>query len=108
VDTRGLPEPLQPHGVQSFVLTGSCDIPSTARAVAVNVTAVDPGAAGHIQIWPSDLEGTETSVVHFVAGQNRANNAILTLPADGSGSVSVLAATDETMHLVIDVAGYFE
>ena len=108
VDTRNTDEPLQPHGAQGFHLTGSCDVPSTAKAVAINVTAVEPGAAGHIQVWPADLEGTETSLIHFAAGQTRANNALLTLPLDGSGAVNVLAVTDAPVHLVVDVVGYFE
>lgn len=108
VDTRDTGEPLQPHAAQGFHLTGSCDVPSTAKALAVNVTAVEPGAAGFIQVWPADVEGTETSLIHFAAGQTRANNAILTLPFDSTGAVSVLAATDAPVHLIIDVTGYFE
>lgn len=108
VDTRDTDVPLQPHELQVFALTGSCEVPSTARSLAVNVTAVEPGAAGYIQVWPSDVKNTETTLVHFGAGQTRANNAILTLPLGGSGAVNVLATTDAPVHLVIDVVGYFE
>ncbi len=107
-DTRITGEPLQPETQQIFAVTGSCGIPATAKAAAVNVTAVQAGAAGHIRIWPADVEGTETSLLNFEAGQTRANNALLTLPSDGSGDVNVLAITDAPLHFVIDVVGYFE
>lgn len=107
VDTR-LGEPLQPQGPQPFALTGSCGVPAGARAVAVNVTAVQPPSEGFLRAWPADVEGTDTSLVHFAAGRTRANNAVLTLAMDGSGVVYVQAVTDDPMHLVIDVTGYFE
>lgn len=108
VDTRNTAEPLQPSGLRVFALTGSCGIPAQARALVVNVTGVQPGAAGSIQVWPAGMETTETSVLHFAAGRTRANNAVLPLPADGSGTVNALAVTDAPVHLVIDVTGYFE
>lgn len=108
VDTRDTGEPLQPDTPQVFALTGSCGIPATAKAVAVNATAVQAGAAGYIQIWPTDVEGTASSLLTFRAGQTRANNALLTLPSDGSGTVSVLAATDAPLHFIIDAVGYFD
>lgn len=108
VDTRNTGEPLQPHSLQTFGLTGSCDIPPTAKAVALNVVAVQTAAAGYIQMWPTDVEGTETTLLHFAADQTRANNSVMTLPMDGSGFVNVLATTDAPLHLVIDVTGYFD
>jgi hypothetical protein len=108
VDTRNTDEPLQPDTLQVFALTGSCGIPATAKAAAVNVTAVQTGAAGHIRIWPTDVEGTDASLLNFAAGQTRANNALLALPSDSSGGVNVLATTDAPLHFLIDVVGYFE
>lgn len=107
VDTR-MSEPLQPHGPQAFALTGSCGVPAQAKALAVNVTAVQPTSEGFIQAWPADVEGTETGLLYFAAGRNRANNAILPLPLDGSGVMYLRAVTDDPVHLIVDVTGYFE
>jgi hypothetical protein len=38
----------------------------------------------------------------------RANNAIVTLAADGTGRIAVLNASTGTVHLLVDVSGYFE
>lgn len=107
VDTR-MGEPLPPLGPQAFVLTGSCGVPAEAKAVAVNVTALQPPSAGFLRVWPADVEVTDTGLVYFAAGLNRANNAILPLPMDGSGVVYVQAVTDDPMNLILDVTGYFE
>jgi ABC-type cobalamin transport system ATPase subunit len=50
-----------------------------------------------------------TRVINFSAGQTRANNAILTVATDGSGTVTFLAslAGGGTVHLIVDVNGYF-
>lgn len=107
-DTRQTDDPLQPAAERTFALTGSCGIPANAKALAVNLTAVQAAAAGYIQAWPADEEGTATSLLNFAAGQTRANSAVLPLAVDGSGAVKVLAATAAPLHMIIDVTGYFE
>lgn len=108
VDTRDEGFPLQPGDERIFDLTGSCGIPATARAVVANVTVTETASTGHVRLWPADEVGTDTGLVHFTAGRTRANNAILTLPTDGSGEIKVLADTAGPAHFVIDVAGYFD
>jgi hypothetical protein len=51
-----------------------------------------------------------TSSINFSAGGTRANNAITTLAADGSGNLVAFAfATGNgSVHLILDVNGYFE
>jgi len=61
-----------------------------------------PAAAGADQATPP------TSVINFTAGQTRANNATVMLPADSSGSVSVVDVSTGTVHLILDVSGYFQ
>jgi uncharacterized repeat protein (TIGR01451 family) len=98
-------------GVPRLVpVTGLCGIPATAKAVSLNVTAVAPTGAGYVSLWPADLAQPLASVVNFAAGTTRANNTILTLSTDGGGSLLALAAVGGagTVHLVVDVNGYFQ
>jgi len=51
-----------------------------------------------------------TSVISFSTGQTRANNAIVGLATDGVGDIAAQALIGGagTVHLVLDVSGYFE
>lgn len=46
----------------------------------------------------------------FGQGQTRANNAILPLAANGSGTLAItpFVAGNGTVHVIVDVVGYFE
>lgn len=91
-----------------FPLVDSCGVSATAIALAVNVTIVGPTAAGFLQLFNSDEVGTATSTINFRAGATRANNAVVRL--SNSGNLTALAAVPpaQSVHLVIDVVGWFE
>lgn len=84
-----------------------CGIPGTARALALTVTAVTPNGDGDVAVYPVGA-GPLPQVVHFVGGRTRAGNTVAPLADDGSG-LAVLAtiAGGGTVHLVLDVTGYF-
>ncbi|MES1244618.1 MAG: M12 family metallopeptidase [Acidobacteriota bacterium] len=91
-------------------VTGLCGVPATAKAVTLNVTAVSATANGNVTLWPANLASPSTSVVNFSAGATRANNAILALSTDGQGALAARAsvAGSGSVHLLVDVTGYFE
>jgi hypothetical protein len=111
LDTRLAPGiPLNGGVVTQFTIGGACGVPTSAKAVAVNITAVIPTSAGHLTIWPGHEVKPLSSVLNFTAGQTRANNSIMTLTSNGSGTISAEASLvgGGTVHLVLDVTGYFE
>jgi hypothetical protein len=89
------------------IIGGSCGVPATAQAVAVNVTVTRGATPGHIRLAPGNGL-TDTSAVNFSAGQTRANNGIILLATDGTGSVSATNGSSGALHLILDVSGYFE
>lgn len=106
-DTRGTTA-MTSGETRVFNVAGTCGVPSTAKAVSVNMTVV-PTAAGYINLFPGNLAQPGTSSISFVAGKNRANNAVLTLAPDGAGTVQGFASMPGgTVHLILDVSGYFE
>ncbi|HEX6863518.1 MAG TPA: pre-peptidase C-terminal domain-containing protein, partial [Thermoanaerobaculia bacterium] len=109
VDTRPGP-PLASGIPRTFPIAGTCDVPASARAVAVNVTAVSPSGLGYVAVWPANLAQPLASVVSFPAGWTRASNAILRLATDGTGNLAAQSsvAGGGTVHLVVDVTGYFD
>jgi hypothetical protein len=90
-----------------FTLAGHCGIPAGAVAVAMNVTAVNAGGGGYVTLFPGDQAVPGTSSINFIAGQNRANNAVIKLSNSGTlGVWSVVGGTGQ-VDFIIDVVGYF-
>lgn len=99
--------PLPGYGTVQLPILGDCGIPPEARALAANYTVI-PSVAGHLKAFPADL-GTEpaATVVSFRAGAARANNGLLRLGADEYGSVKLVNSSGGSLHVIIDVVGYF-
>jgi hypothetical protein len=116
LDTRlapgmyGGPAVLPGHRV--LVATDQCGIPAAAKALMVNITAIDPGATGHLRVFPGNLPGNAgpgaATTVSFSAGITRANNAAVMLSSSGSGAFGVANTTGVPVHVAIDVYGYFQ
>ena len=113
-DTRDPPGPLGGPALvaglpRSFPVAGVCGVPVTAKAVAVNVTAVGPTAAGFLTLYPAGGSPPSASTLNFRAGIVRANNAVTRV--GGGGQIAVVygvASGPATTHFVLDVSGYFE
>jgi len=100
---------LQPSSVRDFSLTGSCGIPAGAKALSVNVTVVPGAPQGYLRLYPGDLAVVPfVSTINWFAGHTRANNAIVAVAGDGSGTIAVRADSTGSVHFILDVNGYFE
>jgi len=111
-DTRRPPGPLggpslAPGGERVLAPAGACGIPAAAQGLSVNVTVV-AGGAGHLTLFPANGSNPGSSSINFSGGQVRANNAILRLATDGTGSVTVFNGSAGPNHLIVDVNGYFQ
>jgi glucose/arabinose dehydrogenase len=110
VDTRS-GAPLASGVERLFTLVGgACGVPATARGLALNVTVTGPTGMGHLTLSPGNLPAPSTSTLNFIAGRTRANNAVVALSTDGIGRMKALASVSGggTVHVIIDVSGYFE
>jgi len=75
-----------------------------AAAVFVNVTAVDPAAAGYLTAWPCDSPRPATSTLNFSPAQSAvANGAVL---RTGPGGLCVWNST--AVNVIVDLVGVFE
>jgi hypothetical protein len=116
VDTRNPTGPLGGPSLvavttRSFPITGTCGIPSTAKAVVFNVTIVAPTGSGNLRIWPYNTTMPLVSTINFDAGEPAmANGAFAPLTTDPTANVSVYLQTGSGNHadLVLDVTGYFQ
>jgi len=118
LDTRGANAPLggpalSPGVPRVFpVVASACGIPTTAKALSVNVTAVNAPGNGSINLYPGDGPSiTNTVTVNFSpARATIADNAHVLLSRDGLGTIAALASIPGggQVHLIIDVNGYYQ
>jgi hypothetical protein len=114
VDTRDVGAPiggpvLDGQQTRTFAVTGSCGIPATARALSVNVAVTQPTSGGNVRLFPEGQAVPTVSTINYSAGQTRANNAVVVLNgANGSLSAFVGQPLATSVHLILDVNGYFE
>src|SRR5215207_17221 len=91
-----------PAGYVLTVPLAGTAVPNEARGIAVNITVTEPDEAGYVTAYPCGTAPPLISQVNFLPGENRANQAMVGL---GGGALCVFTFT--SLHLVIDVAGWF-
>ena len=79
---------------------------SDVSAVAINLVAVDTGAAGHLTVYPGGSAKPNASTLNFVGSQTIANMAIVKVGSDGA----IMIANDSSSptNVVVDVVGWFD
>ena len=104
-DTRDNNEPIRGGTSRNFPLPqlGGCNIPNTATAYSLNVTAVPEGPLNYLTIWPVGVDQPLVSTLNSFDARTKANAAIV--PAGFDGAVSVYVTN--TTHLILDINGYF-
>jgi hypothetical protein len=63
---------------------------------------------GFLVLFPGSTAAPGTSTINFTAGATRANNAVLPLGADGTLGVTPFVSGNGTVHVILDVTGYFQ
>jgi Tol biopolymer transport system component len=91
---------------RSFTAAGRCGIPSSARAVSLNVTVTQPTASGDLRLFSGGAAPLASSI-NYGAGQTRANNAVVFLGPGGTFSLRSDQPTGAA-QVILDVNGYFE
>lgn len=113
VDTRGNGAPIQGGALISGVsralpLAGQCGIPLTATAVSLNVTVIQATGSGSVTLYPWDQGAPGTSTINFPGSLARANNGLFALSSDGTLGALATIGGGGSVHLVLDINGYFE
>jgi hypothetical protein len=109
-----LPNP----GPHDFRIQGNCGVPNGAQAVTINATVVTPSTGGDLRLYPVGAPLVNVATLAYPGGDPAlANGAIVPL-----GPVSLSTDKDlrtligmgcspapcGTIHLIVDVTGYFE
>ncbi len=101
--------PIPANTTYQLRITGRASIPTSATAVALNITATQPNAPGHLTVYPCTSTSTPpptASNLNYTTGQTIANAVITSLGTTGTtGTICIHTAA--TTHLIIDINGYF-
>ena len=99
---------LQANAGRAFPIVGTCAIPPTARSVVLNVTAVNATVNGSFAIFPTGTASPlGATAVSYRAVKARAASFIARLGTTGDIVVLPIQPSG-TVHLILDVTGYFE
>jgi hypothetical protein len=112
VDTRG---PVGTNGgpafgtatQRDFTIRGTCGVPATAKAVSLNVTVVTPSTTGWLTIWPSGGARPYASMINFTSSDFALANGTIVGLSTNVRDLSVYNS-DGSVHVLLDVNGYFQ
>jgi uncharacterized protein (DUF2141 family) len=112
LDTRGAVGPyggpaLAAGSTRALTAVGRCGIPSTARALAVNLTATQATTAGNLRLYPADVPMPNVSSVNYSAKKTRSNALVVGLSSWGALAIHCTQSSG-TVQATIDVTGYYE
>lgn len=101
-DTRTSKDRLVAGGTIEVQATGTAGIPADATAAMVNVTAVNPAAAGYLTLYPCGETRPTTAGLTYLGGETRGGASLVELGPAGKVCVYSPVASD----VVVDVQGY--
>ena len=91
--------------VSSYVVTTADALPEGATAVAANVVAVGTSGTGFCAINPGGISTIGASALNWISGQNIGNAGTFTL--NDSRELQVVVGPNTSLHLTIDITGYY-
>ncbi|MHB8394422.1 MAG: G1 family glutamic endopeptidase [Candidatus Dormibacteria bacterium] len=103
LDTRTDPPALGPGDTRQLVVTGG-SVPTTASAVALNVTVTGTTQASYLSLYPTGQTQPAVSNLNWVAGETVPNLVIV--PVGAGGAITIYNAAGVT-EVVVDLQGYF-
>jgi hypothetical protein len=117
INTKNAPGPaggpaLAANTSRDFPVLGTCAVPADAKAVAFNITVTQPTDFGDLRVFPQGTTEPLASVINWVTSDFAvANGAIIPVTA-GASNITVKCdmpvGSTGTVHLIVDVTGYFK
>jgi hypothetical protein len=110
LDTRtglGHSGALAPRTSMSLVVGGTHGVPTTAKAVALNVTAIGGTASGYLTVYPTGVTRPTTSNINYGTGVVIANLAVVPLSPSSHAVTIFNGGSPAQVHVVGDLVGYY-
>jgi hypothetical protein len=100
--------PFMTAGRRDFAVRGNCGVPTSAKAVTLNITVTGASMDSHLTLFPSNVTMPTASTINFTSADSAlANGAIVGLSNVAAQDLAVFNAQGN-VHVIIDVTGYFE
>jgi len=105
LDTRGAP--LRQGGQRDVAIRGTCGVPTSAKAVSLNVTITGATTVSFLTLWPSGTGRPNVSTINFSQNDpSLANGAIVPL-STSANDLSIFNCCGD-VDVLLDVTGYFQ
>jgi hypothetical protein len=88
-----------------IVVTAATGVPAGARAVLIDLTAVDPSAKTELQAYPWGQSTPGGTALRLAAGDTRGNLVIVPI---GTGGAITVKTSHGSTRMRVDVHGYFQ
>lgn len=92
---------------RNFQVRGLCGVPSTAKAVSLNVTITAATTQSWLAVWPSGQARPLVSMINFEASDPALANGIIVGLSTNTQDLSVYNSAGN-VHVIIDVTGFFQ
>ncbi len=89
----------------TVTVAGLANVPKTATAVVLNVTATDTSTAGYLTVYPGSGTPPTTSDLNWTKGATTANLVIATLSSTGTVTIYNFSGTT---NVIVDVMGWYQ
>jgi hypothetical protein len=107
LDTRDTSSPLQAGEVRTLAVRGgTTGVPDAATAVALNVTATQGTSGTDIRVYPTRA-GQGPPTVSNLNPPARSTVAAAAIVAVGDDGTVSLRSSAGTIHVIVDIAGYY-
>jgi hypothetical protein len=106
--------PLTNPGPHDFRIQGNCGVPNGAQAVTINATVVTPTQFGDLRLYPVGAPLVNVATLAYPPNDPAlANGAIVplgpvSLSTDKDLRTVIGMVQSGTIHLIVDVTGYFQ
>jgi hypothetical protein len=92
---------------RSFAIRGNCGIPTSAKAISMNVTVTNASALSWLTIWPSGQTEPFVSAINFDPTFTALANGALVGLSTNTNDLSIHNAVG-SVHVIVDVTGYYQ
>lgn len=112
VDTRGAAwsngGPILGQGdTRNVQIRGICGVPTTAKAVSLNVTVTGATQPSWLAVWPSGQTRPLVSMINFEPSDPALANGIIVGVSTNPQDLAIFNASG-SVHVIVDVTGYFQ
>jgi hypothetical protein len=92
---------------RDFAIRGFCGVPTSAKAVSLNVTITAATTTSFLTLWPSGATRPVVSTINFTQIDPALANGSIVGVSTNANDLSVYNSGGN-VHLILDVTGYFQ